>query len=104
MIEMSTAYGIGPDKYGDELDAVREKAARLEAAYEKILLSRERLERELRGYPPVDNEGIPMVWQDPVGWVQRALNATTPENGVDSAGRRARKDENGDAVWGKIKN
>ena len=78
MIEMSTAYGIGPDKYGDELDAVREKAARLEAAYEKILLSRERLERELRGYPPVDNEGIPMVWQDPVGWAQRALNATTP--------------------------
>lgn len=42
-----------------------------EDAYEKILLSRERLEREMRGYPPVDNEGIPMVWQEPVGWVKR---------------------------------
>ena len=42
-----------------------------ETAYEKILLSRERLEREMRGYPPVDNEGIPMVWQEPVGWVKR---------------------------------
>lgn len=50
-----------------------------DAAYEKILLSRERLEREVRGYPPVDNEGIPMVWQEPVGWVKRTNGGANAE-------------------------
>lgn len=50
-----------------------------EAAYEKILLSREQLEREVRGYPPVDNEGIPMVWQEPVGWVKRTNGGANAE-------------------------
>lgn len=55
----------------DDLTQLQALVRAKEAAYEKILLSRERLEREMRGYPPVDNEGIPMVWQEPVGWVKR---------------------------------
>lgn len=54
-----------------ELSQLQALVRAKEDAYEKILLSRERLEREMRGYPPVDNEGIPMVWQEPVGWVKR---------------------------------
>lgn len=74
-------------RQAEEAIVVFAKLAQLQAlvrakedAYEKILLSRERLEREMRGYPPVDNEGIPMVWQEPVGWVKRTLDATTPDS------------------------
>ena len=71
----------------DALDTLRAENARLvlanqelERRLETILLSRERLERELRGYPPLDNEGIPMVRDhDQEPWRKRA--ALQPERG-----------------------
>ena len=138
MIEMSTAYGIGPDKYGDELqtirigngalnvnwikqcaeaalDAEREKvkgqtqrAEYAEGKVRELLLKQDALELELSQLQALvraffTSEDKWVVAYRELERLGYTLDATTPENGVDSAGRSARKDENRDAVWGKIK-
>ena len=77
----------GLDGEGPDYNTLRAENARLvlanqelERRIEKILLSRERLERELRGYPPVDNDGIPMVRDhDQEPWRKR--DPLQPERG-----------------------
>ena len=91
------------------LDAEREKAKNDATAYRKLSeqwnatdLELSQLKALVRAFFTSEDKWV--VAYRELERLGHTLDATTPENGVDSAGRSARKDENRDAVWGKIKN
>ncbi len=64
----------------DEVARLREALVQKETQIETLLRRKERLEREVRGYPPLDDEGVPMVRDhEQAPWRKQA--ALTPQGG-----------------------